>query len=147
MWGPKVVTLHASVSVCLCAAVCQESVLFCASSCASSSERLPAGNRSCYLCIWRKPRSPTPNTVSSVSSVCTLQFPPPRPRRSAAEMTFYDDIYPFYPLQRTSFIFSGRLLTIILVFLVLAVSLLLILPGIRGKSVSASQRIAGAVLS
>ncbi|XP_075945889.1 dual oxidase maturation factor 2 [Anarhichas minor] len=49
-------------------------------------------------------------------------------------MTFYDDIYPFYPLQRTSFIFSGRLLTIILVFLVLAVSLLLILPGIRGKS-------------
>lgn len=51
-------------------------------------------------------------------------------------MTFYDDIYPFYPLQRTSFIFSGRLLTIILVFLVLAVSLLLILPGIRGKLVS-----------
>ncbi|XP_029909379.1 dual oxidase maturation factor 2 [Myripristis murdjan] len=49
-------------------------------------------------------------------------------------MTFYDDIYPFYPLQRTSFIFSGRLLTIILVFLVLTVSLLLILPGIRGKS-------------
>ncbi|XP_029992825.1 dual oxidase maturation factor 1 [Sphaeramia orbicularis] len=49
-------------------------------------------------------------------------------------MTFYDDIYPFYVLQRTSFIFSGRLLTIILVFLVLAVSLLVILPGIRGKS-------------
>uniref|UniRef100_A0A3B4WTB7 Dual oxidase maturation factor 2 n=1 Tax=Seriola lalandi dorsalis TaxID=1841481 RepID=A0A3B4WTB7_SERLL len=49
-------------------------------------------------------------------------------------MTFYDDIYPFYPLQRTSFIFSGSLLTIILVFLVLAVSLLVILPGIRGKS-------------
>ncbi|XP_019934139.1 dual oxidase maturation factor 1 [Paralichthys olivaceus] len=49
-------------------------------------------------------------------------------------MTFYDDIYPFYLLQRTSFIFSGRLFTIILVFLVLAVSLLLILPGIRGKS-------------
>ncbi|KAM9376049.1 dual oxidase maturation factor 1 [Pholidichthys leucotaenia] len=49
-------------------------------------------------------------------------------------MTFYDDIYPFYPLQRTSFIFSGRLLTVILVFLVLAVSLLLILPGIRGRS-------------
>lgn len=51
-------------------------------------------------------------------------------------MTLYDDIYPFYPLQRTSFIFSGRLLTIILVFLLLAVSLLLILPGIRGKLVS-----------
>ncbi|XP_076588962.1 dual oxidase maturation factor 1 [Chaetodon auriga] len=54
--------------------------------------------------------------------------------RSGAKMTFYDDIYPFYPLQRTSFIFSGSLLTIILVFLVLAVSLLLILPGIRGKT-------------
>lgn len=53
-------------------------------------------------------------------------------------MTFYDDIYPFYPLQRTSFNFSSRLLTIILVFLVLALSLLLILPGIRGKSVSAT---------
>uniref|UniRef100_A0A3Q2UV57 Dual oxidase 2 n=1 Tax=Haplochromis burtoni TaxID=8153 RepID=A0A3Q2UV57_HAPBU len=49
-------------------------------------------------------------------------------------MTFYDDIYPFYTVQRTPFIFSSRLLTIILVFLVLAVSLLLILPGIRGKS-------------
>lgn len=54
-------------------------------------------------------------------------------------MTFYDDIYPFYPLQRTSFIFSGGLLTVILVFLVLAASLLLILPGIRGKSVSAKR--------
>ena len=56
-------------------------------------------------------------------------------------MTFYDDIYPFYPLQRTSYIFSGRLLTIILVFLMLAVSLLLILPGIRGKSVSATHQL------
>ncbi|XP_062318621.1 dual oxidase maturation factor 2 [Osmerus eperlanus] len=49
-------------------------------------------------------------------------------------MTFYNDIYPFYPLQRTSFIFSTHLLTIILVFLVITVSFLLILPGIRGKS-------------
>ncbi|XP_054632806.1 dual oxidase maturation factor 2 [Dunckerocampus dactyliophorus] len=48
-------------------------------------------------------------------------------------MTFYDDIYPFYPLQRTSFIFSGHLLTVIMCFLVLTLSLLLILPGIRGK--------------
>lgn len=55
-------------------------------------------------------------------------------------MTFYDDVYPFYPLQRTSFIFSGRLLAIILVFLGLALSLLLILPGIRGKSVSGFGR-------
>lgn len=59
--------------------------------------------------------------------------------RSVAGMTFYDDIYPFYPPQRTSFIFSGRLLTIILVFLVLAVSLLLILPGIRGRTVSVQR--------
>uniref|UniRef100_A0AAY4B3X3 Dual oxidase 2 n=1 Tax=Denticeps clupeoides TaxID=299321 RepID=A0AAY4B3X3_9TELE len=50
-------------------------------------------------------------------------------------MTFYNDIYPFYPLQRTSFIFSTNLLTVILVFLVLAAAFLLILPGIRGKSV------------
>lgn len=56
-------------------------------------------------------------------------------------MTFYNDIYPFYTLQRTSFIFSGSLLTVILVFLVLAVSLLVILPGIRGKSVSVHHQI------
>lgn len=56
-------------------------------------------------------------------------------------MTFYNDIYPFYPLQRTSFIFSSSLLTVILVFLVLAVSLLVILPGIRGKSVSVTHQI------
>ncbi|KAL3061363.1 hypothetical protein OYC64_009529 [Pagothenia borchgrevinki] len=49
-------------------------------------------------------------------------------------MTLFDDIYPFYPLQRSSFLFSGRLITIILVFLLLAASLLIILPGIRGKS-------------
>ncbi|XP_066523960.1 dual oxidase maturation factor 1 [Hoplias malabaricus] len=49
-------------------------------------------------------------------------------------MTFYDGIYPFYSLQRTSFIFSTNLLTVILVFLVLAVGFLLIVPGIRGKS-------------
>lgn len=61
-------------------------------------------------------------------------------------MTFYDAVYPFYRLQRTSFIFSGRLLTIILVFLALAASLLLILPGIRGKSVSALRRDLGVLL-
>ncbi|XP_056596678.1 dual oxidase maturation factor 1 [Triplophysa dalaica] len=49
-------------------------------------------------------------------------------------MTFYDGIYPFYPLQRSSFIFDISLLVVILVFSVLAVSFLLILPGIRGKS-------------
>ncbi|KAK2834505.1 hypothetical protein Q7C36_015206 [Tachysurus vachellii] len=50
------------------------------------------------------------------------------------KMTFYDDIYPFYPLQRTSFIFSGSLFAVILVFLTLLVTLLLIVPGIRGRS-------------
>uniref|UniRef100_A0A3B3ZRN5 Uncharacterized protein n=1 Tax=Periophthalmus magnuspinnatus TaxID=409849 RepID=A0A3B3ZRN5_9GOBI len=49
-------------------------------------------------------------------------------------MSFYDDIYPFYRRQRTPFIFSGRLIAVILVFVVLALSLLIILPGIRGKS-------------
>ncbi|XP_037306942.1 dual oxidase maturation factor 1 isoform X2 [Pungitius pungitius] len=67
-------------------------------------------------------------TLLLLYSPCILQS------QSGAKMTFYDDIYPFYPLQRTSFIFSGCLLTVILVFLVLAASLLLILPGIRGKS-------------
>lgn len=51
-------------------------------------------------------------------------------------MTFYDGIYPFYPLQRSPFIFDISLLVVILVFSVLAVSFLFILPGIRGKSVS-----------
>ncbi|XP_053344126.1 dual oxidase maturation factor 1 isoform X1 [Clarias gariepinus] len=50
------------------------------------------------------------------------------------KMTFYDDIYPFYPLQRTPFIFSGSLLAVILVFLTLLAILLLIVPGIRGRS-------------
>ncbi|XP_063053142.1 dual oxidase maturation factor 1 isoform X1 [Engraulis encrasicolus] len=58
----------------------------------------------------------------------------PTRRRRPRKMTFYDGIYPFYTLQRTPFIFSSSLLTVILVFLVLAASLLLILPGIRGKS-------------
>ncbi|XP_065148223.1 dual oxidase maturation factor 2 [Paramisgurnus dabryanus] len=49
-------------------------------------------------------------------------------------MTFYDGIYPFYPLQRRPFIIDTSLLVAILVFSVLAVSFLLILPGIRGKS-------------
>uniref|UniRef100_A0A3Q3DKV3 Dual oxidase maturation factor 1 n=1 Tax=Hippocampus comes TaxID=109280 RepID=A0A3Q3DKV3_HIPCM len=49
-------------------------------------------------------------------------------------MAFYDNIYPFYHIQRTSFIFSGHLLTVIICFLVITLCLLLILPGIRGKS-------------
>ncbi|KAI2648236.1 Dual oxidase maturation factor 2 [Labeo rohita] len=53
---------------------------------------------------------------------------------STGKMTFYDGIYPFYPLQRSPFIIDISLLVVILVFSVLAVSFLLILPGIRGRS-------------
>lgn len=90
-------------------------------------------NKSRYLCIWRKLRT-QPLTLSSLLH-CLVSA---ASVRSGAKMTFYNDIYPFYTLQKTSFIFNGSLLTIILVFLVLAVSLLIILPGIRGKSVSAT---------
>ncbi|XP_048887180.1 dual oxidase maturation factor 2-like [Brienomyrus brachyistius] len=48
-------------------------------------------------------------------------------------MTFYNDIYPFYPEQRTPFIFNLNLLIVILVLSVFAAAFLLILPGIRGK--------------
>ncbi|XP_066557360.1 dual oxidase maturation factor 2 [Amia ocellicauda] len=48
-------------------------------------------------------------------------------------MTFYNDIYPFYPQQRTAFIFNINQLIVILVFLVFACSFIIILPGIRGK--------------
>lgn len=58
--------------------------------------------------------------------------------RAEADMAFYDNIYPFYHIQRTPFIFNGHLLTVIICFLVLTLCLLLILPGIRGKWVSAS---------
>ncbi|KAJ8340757.1 hypothetical protein SKAU_G00353900 [Synaphobranchus kaupii] len=49
-------------------------------------------------------------------------------------MTFYDGIYPFYPKQITPFIFNLDLLTVILVFLVLAATFIIVLPGIRGKA-------------
>jgi len=88
---------------------------------------------SLHLEETENPASNTAFSVTVPALSCIL--------RSEAKMTFYYDIYPFYTLQRTSFIISGRLLTIILVFLVLAVSLLLILPGIRGKSVSAIHQL------
>lgn len=97
---------------------------------------LSTKEKSGYLCIWRKLRT-SPLTLSSLLR-CLVSA---ASVRSGAKMTFYNDIYPFYPLQRTSFIFSGSLLTVILVFLVLAVSLLAILPGIRGKSVSVTRQI------
>ncbi|TRY81693.1 hypothetical protein DNTS_026005, partial [Danionella cerebrum] len=50
------------------------------------------------------------------------------------KMTFYDGIYPFYPVQKSPFRLDVRLLVVILVFALLAVSFLFILPGIRGRS-------------
>ncbi|XP_011353474.1 dual oxidase maturation factor 2 [Pteropus vampyrus] len=49
-------------------------------------------------------------------------------------MTLWDGVLPFYPQPRHAAGFSVPLLIVILVFLTLAVSFLLILPGIRGHS-------------
>ncbi|KAJ7311205.1 hypothetical protein JRQ81_006816 [Phrynocephalus forsythii] len=49
-------------------------------------------------------------------------------------MTLFNGIYPFYPQSRKPFVFNVNLITIIVFFLVLAVSFLLILPGIRGRA-------------
>lgn len=50
-------------------------------------------------------------------------------------MTAWDGVMPFYPQPRHPAGFSVPLLIVILVFSFLAVSFLLILPGIRGHSV------------
>lgn len=50
-------------------------------------------------------------------------------------MTAWDGVMPFYPQPRRAAGFSVPLLIVILVFLSLAASFLLILPGIRGHSV------------
>ncbi|KAM6201795.1 dual oxidase maturation factor 2 [Rhynchocyon petersi] len=49
-------------------------------------------------------------------------------------MTLWNGELPFYPRPRQAAGFSGPLLVVILVFLVLAASFLIILPGIRGHS-------------
>lgn len=51
-------------------------------------------------------------------------------------MTFFDGIYPFYPQSQKPFVFDVDLIVVIIVFLVIAFSFLLILPGIRGRAVS-----------
>ncbi|XP_062926229.1 dual oxidase maturation factor 1 [Mobula hypostoma] len=48
-------------------------------------------------------------------------------------MTLFNGISPFYVQEQTAFIFAITLLVVILVFLVLAVTFLIILPGIRGR--------------
>lgn len=49
-------------------------------------------------------------------------------------MTLWNGVFPFYPQPRHAAGFSIPLLIVIVVFLVLAASFLLILPGIRGHS-------------
>ncbi|XP_006883007.1 PREDICTED: dual oxidase maturation factor 2 [Elephantulus edwardii] len=49
-------------------------------------------------------------------------------------MTLWNGELPFYPRPRQAAGFSGPLLVVILVFLVLAASFLIISPGIRGRS-------------
>ncbi|XP_015262376.1 PREDICTED: dual oxidase maturation factor 2 [Gekko japonicus] len=49
-------------------------------------------------------------------------------------MTLFDGVYPFYPQQRKPVVFDVDLIIVIIVFLVIAFSFLLILPGIRGRA-------------
>ncbi|OXB56748.1 hypothetical protein ASZ78_008515 [Callipepla squamata] len=48
-------------------------------------------------------------------------------------MTLFDGIYPFYLQQRKSFVFDVSTIIVVIVFLVLASTFLLIIPGIRGR--------------
>jgi len=50
-------------------------------------------------------------------------------------MTLFDGIYPFYPQQRKSFVFDVSTIIVVIVFLMLASTFLLIIPGIRGRVV------------
>lgn len=49
-------------------------------------------------------------------------------------MTLFNGVFPFYPQPRKPFVFDVDSIIVIIVFLVIAVSFLLILPGIRGRS-------------
>ncbi|NXA53203.1 DOXA2 factor, partial [Nothocercus julius] len=46
----------------------------------------------------------------------------------------FDGVYPFYPQQRKSFVFDVSTIIVIIVFLTLACSFLIIIPGIRGRA-------------
>ncbi|KAM8804600.1 dual oxidase maturation factor 2 [Eudromia elegans] len=48
-------------------------------------------------------------------------------------MTLFDGTYPFYLQQRKSFVFDISTIIVIIVFLTLACSFLIIIPGIRGR--------------
>lgn len=79
----------------------------------------------------------TPRTRSPSSS--GLRSWLARPRRHSARppcsMTLWDGELPFYPQSPHAAGFNVPLLIVILVFLTLAASFLLILPGIRGHAV------------
>uniref|UniRef100_A0A8C3RPU6 Dual oxidase maturation factor 1 n=1 Tax=Chelydra serpentina TaxID=8475 RepID=A0A8C3RPU6_CHESE len=49
-------------------------------------------------------------------------------------MTLFDGVYPFYPQPRKAFAFNVSSIIVIALFLSLALSFLLILPGIRGRA-------------
>uniref|UniRef100_A0A669P246 Dual oxidase maturation factor 2 n=1 Tax=Phasianus colchicus TaxID=9054 RepID=A0A669P246_PHACC len=49
-------------------------------------------------------------------------------------MTLFDGIYPFYLQQRKSFVFDVSTIIVVIVFLTLASTFLLIIPGIRGRA-------------
>ncbi|XP_009480956.1 dual oxidase maturation factor 2 [Pelecanus crispus] len=49
-------------------------------------------------------------------------------------MTLFDGVYPFYLQQRKVFVFDISTIIVIMVFLTLACSFLLIIPGIRGRA-------------
>lgn len=50
-------------------------------------------------------------------------------------MTLFDGVYPFYPQQRKAAGFDISTIIVIVVFLTLACTFLLIIPGIRGRAV------------
>lgn len=60
-------------------------------------------------------------------------------------MTLWNGVLPFYPQPRHAAGFSVPLLIVILVFLALAASFLLILPGIRGHSVNGCWKLGSGV--
>ncbi|XP_054244079.1 dual oxidase maturation factor 2 [Indicator indicator] len=49
-------------------------------------------------------------------------------------MSLFDGIYPFYPQKRKAAVFDISIIMVIMVFLTLACSFLLIIPGIRGRA-------------
>ncbi|XP_029431525.1 LOW QUALITY PROTEIN: dual oxidase maturation factor 1-like [Rhinatrema bivittatum] len=49
-------------------------------------------------------------------------------------MTVQDGVFPFFPQKRTPFIFDTQSIEVIIIFLALACTFIIILPGIRGKA-------------